>query len=294
MTQAISLLLPTRGRSALAHRFIASVARNAERPDLVEVVAYMDDDDPESHGITAEGVRLVKIIGSRQTMGAYNTACLKRAGGDILILGNDDVVIRTHHWDSRIREMHQRFPDGIYLGYPNDLYKGVELCAFPILSRRTCDLLGDPFPSQYVGAFIDYHLLDIFRRLESAGMRRVCYLPDVVFEHMHFRAGKGQQDETYQRRSRFADDDTFLGLRDARSAAARRLLAAAGQPERVKSSHDRRPARTPSAKGLGGRILELARALLIDHELPWRWRTRLFVWFVGRSLAARQLLPGVK
>ena len=87
-------------------------------------------------------------------------------------------------------------------------------------------MLGRPFPHEYRGAFIDYHLLDIFKRLERNGHQRLVYLEDVVFEHMHYRTGKGDYDEIYRKRRRFGDDETFLRLRNERSLAAQRLLSA--------------------------------------------------------------------
>jgi hypothetical protein len=167
--------------------------------------------------------------------------------------------------------------DGVYLAYPNDLFKGRDLSAFPILSRRVCQLLGQPFPKAYRGAFIDYHLLDIFKRLESRGHPRLIYLEDVVFEHMHYRTGKGDYDRIYGARGRFLDDETFLRLRDERSAVAAKLVGA------IEGKAAARPAPVPanSAPGAG-----LVRASLLDSELPVPWRLRLYFWFIARFVAA--------
>ena len=132
---------------------------------------------------------------------------------------------------------------------------------------------GEPFPRAYRGAFIDYHLLDIFKRLERRGHPRLIYLEDIVFEHMHYRTGKGDFDEIYGKRDRFGDDDTFLRMRDERNAAAQRLLAA------IEGETARRP---PVAAGPAAGMLE---ATLLDRELPMSWRLRLFLWFIARSLA---------
>jgi hypothetical protein len=278
----ISLLLPTRGRPALVARLFESIRARTAHLDRVEVVLCIDDDDPGSHGLDDDALRITKIIGPRMSMGAYNSACLAKAQGDIVILVNDDMVIQTAAWDEMVRGLDARFPDKIYLGYGNDLFKGRDLCAFPILSRRCCDTLADPFPSAYQGAFIDYHLLDIFKRLQKSGHDRICYLENLVFEHMHFRSGKGQLDATYTERRRFGDDEVFLRLRDARSVAAG-ALARAITPGAT--------ARTPAATAaIASRSRTgLIRATLFDRELPWRWALRLFVWFLAR-IAARRLL----
>jgi hypothetical protein len=213
-------------------------------------------------------------------MGTYNTACLRRSSGDIVILVNDDMVIRTERWDERLRALHGQIKDRIYLAYGNDLYKGKSLCAFPILSRRTCDILGDPFPADYKGAFIDYHLLDIFKRLQKAGHDRIRYLEDLVFEHMHFRSGKGKLDATYTERQRFADDDNFIRMRDTRSLSANKLF------EAIESSVSYHGPLSPTAlatkPGSG-----LTQATLLDPELPWGWSLRLYFWFLARSFVRR-------
>ena len=274
MNARISLLLPTRGRAELLRRFLESVLARSERPDLVEVVVYADADDPSSHGFQVEGLEVRTIVGPRASMGDYNTACFERSRGDIVVLGNDDVVIQTRGWDRKLREMHAAMQDRVYLAYPNDLFKGRGLSAFPILSRAACQMLGEPFPRAYRGAFIDYHLLDIFKRLERRGHPRLIYLEDVVFEHMHYRTGKGDFDEIYGKRDRFGDDDTFLRMRDERNAAAARLLAAIEGEEAPRPTVAAAP--TPP---------ELLQVSLLDRELPASWRLRLFLWFVARSLA---------
>jgi hypothetical protein len=277
------MLLPTRGRAALARRFLDSVVRRAANPEAVEVVIYADEDDPQSHGITADGLRVNTLVGPRVSMGNCNASCLEKSSGEIVILANDDVIIQTPGWDLKVCEAHQSVPDGIYLAYPNDLFKGRRVCTFPILSRLVCTLLGEPFPRAYRGAFIDYHLLDIFRRLEYMGHSRLIYLADVVFEHMHPRAGKGKTDRVYLDRDRFGDDDTFLALRDERSRLATRLASNASSGLGGIVSHG---ARWSGGVPAGPGIL---RATLLDPELPLTWRLRLFFWFVARR-AARRIL----
>ncbi len=279
----ISLLVPSRGRPELLRRFLESTLARSERPELVEVIVYADEDDPSSHGFQVEGLEVHTLVGPRATMGHYNTACFEKSRGEIVVIGNDDVVIQTRGWDRILREMHAVMQDGIYMAYPNDLFKGRGLSAFPILSRKACAILSQPFPMAYRGSFIDYHLLDIFKRLESRGHRRLIYLEEVAFEHMHYRTGKGDFDETYGRRGRFTDDHTFLKLRDERSAEAMRLHDAIerGAPAGA------RVVTANSAPSAG-----LLRASLLDDELPWPWRLRLYFWFIARFVVAFILRRG--
>ena len=165
--------------------------------------------------------------------------------------------------------------DQVYLAYPNDLFKGRRLSSFPILSRRTCELLADPFPRAYVGAFIDQHLLDVFKRLEWRGHPRIVYLEDVIFEHMHFRTGKGDFDQIYGNRGRFADDETFLRLRGERSAAAARMHAV------IEGR-----AICASSISIEDSFLN---ATLLDRDISPGRRVKLFLWLFARRAASRVL-----
>jgi hypothetical protein len=290
---SISLLLPTRGRPALVERLFRSIAETTAHLDRVEVILYVDENDTGSHHLDSKEVRVVRIVGPAMSMGAYNSACLARARGDIIILANDDMVIRTRGWDNRIAEIDADFADGIYLAYGNDLFKKRGLCTFPILSRRTCELLVEPYPAAYRGAFIDVHLFDIFKRLQHAGFERIRYLDDVVFEHLHYRTGKEVFDETYKRRARFEGDPTFIAMAKVRSTGASRLLNALRGEPLPAFEHPECQEYVPP--GIPSAVSYFSRQLLFDKDLPLRWRGFLWYWFIGRYLAARGFLwPLVK
>lgn len=285
--EVISLLLPTRGRVEMLARMIQSVAETASHPEAVEVVLYVDDDDTETTQFSVDDIRLKKIIGPRASMGIYNSKCFEKSEGGIIVLANDDIVIRTDGWDNQLRSVHRRHDDQVYLAYPNDLFKGRKLSTFPVMARSTCMRIGDPFPRAFKGAFIDYHTLDIFERLRRGGFNRIYYLEDVVFEHLHFRTGKSKMDETYQSRDRFGDDAVFLFTGSCRRSAARRLLDAIRQ---ASSEVPRIPVSpcVPSSERLPGNplsVLGLALRLVgCDGELRWRWRSYLVTWFFARAV----------
>lgn len=286
----ISLLLPTRGRPDFVIRLFESISANTFLLDQVEVVLYVDEDDTSSHDLDSKDFRVVRIVGPALSMGGYNSACFEKAQGDVLILANDDMVIRTPGWDDRIRAMHAEFEDHIYLGYANDLFKKSRFCTFPIMSRRTCELLADPYPAAYRRAFIDVHLFDIFKRLQHAGFDRIRYYDDLVFEHLHYRTGKALYDETYgyARSGRFSDDPTFIALTAIRSAAANRLISAIRNETVAASGNTTLQDEVPASIASAVRLF--SRRFLLDGELPYRWRLFLWYWFIGRYLAANGFL----
>lgn len=274
----ISLLVPTRGRPKLLMGMLESVFAMAAEPDAVNVVVYIDDDDEETLSLDLSPFNVNRIVGPRQSMGTLNASCYAHSTGDIIMLCNDDVVVRTQGWDTRIRDAGSRFPDQVYLLYPNDLFKGKEVATFPILSRVTCDAVADPFPGEYRGAFIDVHIMDIFKRLKGRSHQRAVYLDDVVFEHMHYLAGKSPFDETYRQRDRFGDDRTFMALSGARGWAAKRLQAIIEGTEMAVAD------RLTVARPPEGWFIRLSWTVLRDGPAPLNWRINLFIRLWGRFI----------
>ncbi|MCD6043759.1 MAG: hypothetical protein K0R40_3362, partial [Burkholderiales bacterium] len=107
------------------------------------------------------------------------------------------------------------------------------------------------------------------------GHPRIVYLEDVIFEHMHFRTGKGDFDQIYGNRGRFADDETFLRLRLKRTAAAARMQAAI-------------EGRAIDASGISSEEGFL-NATLLDRDISPGRRVKLFLWLFARRAASRVL-----
>jgi hypothetical protein len=263
-----------------------------DRLEDFEVIVYLDDDDETGQEISDDRFSLIKIIGPRLSMGAYNTICLGRASGDFIVLMNDDVIVRTSAWDRMVAELGTTNPDGIFLAYPNDLHIGKRMCTFPILTKKACELLLRPYPEEYKTYFIDWHVFDIFKRLRALGHARIFYLEDVVFEHCHYMAGKAELDATYKAKDYYQDDWTFLNLRPLRQQMAERLAAAiVGRP--IADLQDLpasalRPDKTSTV------LLRYISACLGDRVLPIEERLRLFIWLTGRFLRHRKYLPAKK
>lgn len=273
--------MPTRGRPLWAKRFIDSVINTTSQLENVELVIYVDDDDTDSHSLTSHEMSVKTIIGPRVTMGAYNSTCYDQSSGEIIVLVNDDMIIQTRGWDEKLRELDALHIDGIYLAYGNDLFKKGSLCTFPILSKRTCELLIQPYHHTYRGAFIDYHLMDIFKRLEKSGFKRIFYLDDVVFEHLHYRTGKAKIDETYKARGRFDDDMLFISLKDVREASYIILFNAINKKP-SKSSQLPKANILVKPSNLFKAFYLYSKIFLLDSQLPFKWRFFMWWWFGAR------------
>ena len=223
MAVNISLLLPTRSRVALVYRLFDSLVRTTAELQGLEVVLYVDEDDPASQEISHPTLSLVKIVGTRgMAMGSMNRACYAASRGRYVMLINDDLLFRTHEWDIRILDTVRQFSDEIALIYGNDLDQEDAVPTFPILSRTTCDVLGEICPRAYLDLYIDVHLLDIFKQLRRLGHNRILYLSDVVFEHMHHVVGKATP-EMYYKKNQRADEILFIALDEQRFVKAKAL-----------------------------------------------------------------------
>jgi glycosyltransferase involved in cell wall biosynthesis len=288
----ISLLLPTRGRPHLIRRLFDSLALCTDKLEDIEIILYLDEDDETGREISEARFSLIKIVGPRLSMGAYNTICLGRASGDLIMLMNDDVIVRTSAWDRRVAELGRTIPDGIFLAYPNDLHIGKRMCTFPILTRKACEVLLRPYPEEYKTYFIDWHVFDTFKRFRTLGHARIFYLEDVVFEHCHYMAGKAEFDATYKAKDYYQDDWTFLNLRPLRQQMAERLAASiAGRPIpdlQFLPAPALRPDKTSTV------LLRYISECLGDSVLPMEERMRLFIWLTGRYLRHRKYLPAKK
>ena len=274
-TVTISLLLPTRGRPDMLRRMIRSALDTADSPEGLEIIVNVDDDDEATLAVDFSGLQTTVIHGPpKRSMGLYNTQCLEESSGEVVILCNDDVVVRTRGWDRLTLDAAREFGDGVFLMYPNDLFKGARLCTFPILSRAACGLMTTPFPEEYQGAFIDTHLMDVFKRLEHAGHARIRFLEHVVFEHCHYRTGKSEFDETYRTRDRFGDDLAFLNLLPLRREQSLALAGAVSDSQRPVQALRRGDAEVSYLRG----VLNL----FLDRTTGVGWRNRMAFHFFLR------------
>jgi hypothetical protein len=261
-------------------RFIDSIENTVSNLSAVEVCLYIDEDDEPTRAIDFNlcCVTVLPFVGSKTTMGAMNTKAIEYSTGDIIMLCNDDVVIRSRNWDEKIIHLHNENCGRLYLAYPNDLFKGPALATFPIFPARLIKALCPWLFENYKGSFIDVHLHEIFLRMEvlNRGAQRVFYLNHVIFEHMHYRLNKSKFDATYRHRDRFADDEEFVVSVVARKKIALALSNLGDDP--IKQSESLGDARTLRAKNITAGCI----SYIFDLSLPPRTRYKTLIWIVSR------------
>lgn len=240
---SILVIAPSRGRPGQAGELWASMRETAELLDTRLLLA-VDSDDPNvaaylalretgEHRFGFDVDRLiVRVLQPDETgnmVMAMNTAVAPFLDQHELMVGmvNDDQRFRSKGWDRRVYETLLRKPG---IAYGNDLFQGDALATSPFISVGVVRALGWYCLPVCEHLFVDNAWIDLGRKANC-----LTYLPDVVVEHMHPLAGKGEWDEGYERANndRVTEHDRVAyerwrdgpGLRDD---AARIRLALAG------------------------------------------------------------------
>lgn len=222
----ISLVCPTRYRPDGFAAMVESAYMTVEDADRVQVVAYIDDDDPRlgDYRNTDHQLVVALVVGERCTLSdAWNRAAAV-AGGDVLMLCADDLRFRSLAWDALVADTAATFPDGIALMYGRDGHADERMATHPFVTSRWVDTVGRFTAPYFAADYVDLWLHDVAKRIG-----RAVYLPEVLVEHMHPSYGKGQWDDNHRERlerARAANlpqvwDDT----EDERRQEAERLLA---------------------------------------------------------------------
>lgn len=192
--EMISLLIPTRDRPNNVRRTIESVKNTASRPELVEMLFYVDlDDQTFPSEVLEKNIRIIR--GPRMWLSVLQNILFANASGEIIMYTGDDVVYETHGWDEEVRNTINSEIDKLVLVYGNDsATHGENIAIHGFLHRNWIQATGT-WVAPGRGVPYDLWHTDVARKLG-----RLRYLPDVKFSHVHYRQGEGlaEFDETYK------------------------------------------------------------------------------------------------
>lgn len=193
----VSVLVPTRGRPENVRRLLDSAYENSVGP--IEFVFYLDEDDPLREAalghIRHYGATV--IVGERITLSKTWNECYTRATHDLLMQCGDDIVFRTQGWDGRFAEAFDAYPDKIAFVHGDDGFQHERIGTHGVLHRNWVEAVGYFVPPYFASDYNDLWLTEV-----ADALGRRVYLPDVLTEHMHPVAGKGELDTTHQERLR--------------------------------------------------------------------------------------------
>ena len=170
----ISILLPTRGRTDALKTSLDSLFDLADDVGKLELLLGMDDDDAASSQWVQEN--LLPDLDN-----VYVNALARHSSGDWFFFWNDDAVMLTQGWDTRVREKTSEF---CCIRIPT--HNCHPYAIFPIIPRAWLDICG----------YLSDH------QLNDAWISQISYILDIM---INVDTG-ANQDDTYQRRVMFEFD----------------------------------------------------------------------------------------
>jgi hypothetical protein len=148
-------------------------------PDSAELIFRIDDDDAVSRTFLDQHYYSYReLTGPRHhgyaSLPLFFNEMAAVASGDILFLGNDDMVFKTVGWAHRVLAAANLYPDGLFdIGYST--FNATHY-PFSTISRKVVDHLGFFWPPQLMWG-------DIFWRDVMGAFGRTIMLSDVEIEH---------------------------------------------------------------------------------------------------------------
>jgi glycosyl transferase/beta-hydroxylase protein BlmF len=238
--RTLSLLCPTRGRPHNVRTFVHSVRATAAVPGRIELLFYVDDDDPALAAYARCFERLKRgwpalarcelVVGPPMSVSKSWNVLAERSSGDLLMMANDDQIYVDYAWDLTLDRACEAFPDEIVCMYfDNKRYdneiEGLPRGDFPIVTRKWYDVLGQFTPGIFEFSCNELWILDLARRIG-----RTHVIPGVLVDHLHYDAYKSPLDETYLRHelsgSRAHDRELYAKTGVERLKAAVKLTRA--------------------------------------------------------------------
>lgn len=198
MSVEMTIVIPTRGRPENLKRVIQAWYETGAFGHADMLVA-IDADDPRYPEYLdliikqdADAIDFLTFQTWWPMVTKLNVAARYAAESHRVVgFAGDDHVPRTDGWANSYLATLRRSMTGIVYG--NDLHRGIHL---PTQWAMTSDIitgLGRMVPARVHHLFCDRSILDLGRATQC-----IVYLPTVVIEHMHYRAGKAEKDIGYQ------------------------------------------------------------------------------------------------
>lgn len=186
------LIVPSRGRPENILRLYHGLKDTNSQLDFV---VGLDNDDPklEEYLALAEGRKIKFKVGPRvKFAGTVNAIVMENLDNyKYFAWCGDDHLPITVGWDQAYRDELDRLGTGVVYG--DDLVMGKEIATELAFTSDIPKALGYAIPSGFVHLFVDNYFMELG---ESIG--RLSYLPHIVVQHLHYSAGKSEEDQTYK------------------------------------------------------------------------------------------------
>jgi hypothetical protein len=193
----LTVICPSRGRPEAAAEVVATFLATAIDLDT-KLVFVVDPDDesadryPGHHDEPFVYTYQLDYPSPGNMNAALGRAIAEKIGADSAVVGfiGDDHRFRTEGWDAAIEDFLETHPG---IAYADDLFQRERLPTNWFVSRPIVDAFGMGLP-----ALKHLYIDDYWKALGSAA-GCFYYMPELVIEHMHPLAGKGEWDDGYRR-----------------------------------------------------------------------------------------------
>lgn len=182
------MLCPSRNRPHNIERLIAAWDDTGATADLL---VRTDDDEPAYDLPERPWLRYER--GPRLRLGpTLNELALANTGDyDAIGFLGDDHVPRTPGWDRLLTDAITDMGGGVVYG--DDLFQGEALATSVVMSTDVIAALGWFAVPGCTHMYLDNGWMTVGKALG-----RLCYVPHVVIEHMHYLANKSDEDNLYR------------------------------------------------------------------------------------------------
>lgn len=193
----LAVIVPSRGRPQQLRELLDAIHDTAETD--VRVLVGVDDDDYSALAAYQALAALPGVelrLGVRRSLSAWTNDLADFALTDgppprYLASMGDDHRPRTKGWDRRLIEAAESIGGGI--AYGDDKFQGGRLPTAWVVGADLVRAVGWMMLPQCAHLCVDNAVLELGRALG-----RIAYCPDVVIEHLHPAAGKGEVDDSYR------------------------------------------------------------------------------------------------
>lgn len=216
----ISLLCPTRNRLKFVVDLITSAIETAYRPEEIEFVFYIDNDDNSYKSLVKKIIKRfgdeynnnIKLIyGERVVLSQMWNVCYKNASANIYMHCGDDLRFRTEDWDKTVIDKFNEFDDKIAFLYGLDgLYtKEHQFGTHGFIHENWVKTIGYFVPPYFSSDFNDTWLNEVAHLI-----KRHIFI-DIYTEHLHPCVGKHIWDKTHRERLERHKKDNVQELYDS-------------------------------------------------------------------------------
>ena len=193
---SMAIIVPSRGRPEAIRGLVEALEITKTSSPLYVIV---DEDDPklQEYEDLATELQFNYMVTEREGKGMAKP--LNKAAHFLSEIGyhehfcflGDDHRPRTIDWDKEFVDNLDEMETGLIYG--NDLFQGEELPTAVAMTGNIVKALKGMVPPGMIHLYLDNFWLQLGRDLNA-----IRYLPEVIVEHMHPVAGKGDWDAQYK------------------------------------------------------------------------------------------------